>query len=111
LDTTWGLVLPYELIQASGVNTSSLGFGGFYSSKSPKAFQKWLDWYDTKFTYLLGGSGDIKLKSALQLSVLGYTHVDKRLSWNYGVGLSQYAFDPGQSKMQIQLLGGANYRF
>lgn len=111
VDATWGLLLPYEVIQASGVNTSSLGFGGFYSARAPKTLQKWLDWYDAKFIYLLGGSGDVKLKNALQLGFLGYSHVDKRFSWNYGASVHQYSFDPGQSKMQFQLIGGANYRF
>lgn len=111
-DKTWGLLLPVELLQGSGVSITTLGVGAFYSDKSTtKKLKHYFDWYDIKFNYLLGGSGDVKLKNGLQLSALAYRHVDKRLSWNYGVGVNQYSFDPGTSKLQFQFTGGANYRF
>ncbi|MBC7371469.1 MAG: hypothetical protein H7326_07890 [Bdellovibrionaceae bacterium] len=111
VDPTWGLTLPVEILQATGTSTTSPGVGVFYSAPAPAQWQKWMKWYDAKFVYLLGGSGTIQLKSAVQLQTLGYYHVDSRLSLNYGLGLSQYMFDPGQSKMQFQLLGGLSYRF
>jgi hypothetical protein len=111
MDPTWGLLLPLEMISATGINTVSPGLGGFYSAAAPTAWQSWLHWYDAKAVYLLGGGGTVKLKSAIQLQALGYYHVDKRLSWNYGAGLNQYSFDGGTNKMQVELLGGASYRF
>lgn len=111
-DRTWGLLLPYEMIRGSGLSTSSFGLGAFYSDRAPARYRKRFHWYDLRFSYLPAGSGgDIKLKSALQLNALAYYHANKRLSWNYGLGLNQYSFDPGESKMQFQVLGGANYRF
>ncbi|WP_413291019.1 hypothetical protein [Bdellovibrio sp. HCB337] len=111
-DKTWGLLLPVEMIQATGVSVTSFGVGYFYSDKpATKKMKKYFDWYDIKFNYLLGGGGDVKLKNAIQLTALAYKHVDKRFSWSYGAGLNQYSFDPGESKMQFQLTGGANYRF
>ena len=112
VDPTWGLTLPIEIIQASGIGVTSAGIGAFYSAPAPANWQKWMKWYDAKFTYLLGGSGSVQLKYAYQLQTLGYYHVDHRLSWNYGLGLAQYAFDTAvSSKLQFQILGGASYRF
>jgi hypothetical protein len=111
-DPTWGLILPVEMIQATGLSTTTFGVGAFYSDKAPKKYLKYLNWYDVKFNYLLGGSGGtVKLKSALQLSAQAYLFVDKRFSWTYGAGLTQYSFDPGTAKMQVQIQGGANYKF
>jgi len=111
-DPTWGLTLPVEMIQATGLSTTTFGVGAFYSDKAPKRYLKFLDWYDVKFNYLLGGSGDtVKLKSAIQLSAQAYLFVDKRFSWTYGGGINQYSFDPGTAKMQVQIQGGANYKF
>lgn len=111
-DPTWGLLFPVEMLQATGLNTTTFGLGYFYNNKSLRKYKKYFDWYDIKFNYLLGGSGGtVKLKNALQLTALAYRHIDKRLSWNYGLGVNQYSFDPGDAKMQFQLLGGINYRF
>jgi hypothetical protein len=111
VDPTWGLTLPLEIIQAPSVSTSSPGLGVFYSDRGPKNLQSWLHWYDVHFNYLIGGSGTVQLQNALQMSALGYYHFDKRLSWNYGLGMNQYNFSPGTNKMQLQVLGGASYRF
>jgi hypothetical protein len=117
---TWGLSLPYEMIQTTGANVSSFGIGIFYRDqvqKSPqKPYQRYLHRYDLKFNYFIGGSsGDTKLKNAMQLNALGHYDVNKHLSWNYGLGISQYSFDSGiadpSSKMQIKIIGGASYRF
>ncbi|HEY8271328.1 MAG TPA: hypothetical protein VIG33_10610, partial [Pseudobdellovibrionaceae bacterium] len=54
-DRTWGLSLPYEMIQGTGMNISSLGLGIFSSSKPPKKYQRYLHWYDLKMNYLMGG--------------------------------------------------------
>jgi len=111
-DKTWGLTVPYEILQGSGINVSGFGLGAFYSDKAQKRYQRYMHWYDLKFNYLVSGSGsDVKLKSGMNLAGTAYYHVDKRLSWTYGFGISQYSFDPGTSKMQFQLMGGANYRF
>lgn len=111
-DRTWGLMLPVEMIQATDLNTTTFGLGYFYSDKAQKRYQKYLDWYDIKFNYLMEGGGDtVKLKNALQLSIIAYLHANKRLSWTYGGGVNQYSFDPGGAKMQFQVQGGANYRF
>jgi len=111
-DKTWGLTLPYEIIQGDGFSVSGFGLGAFYSDKAQKRYQRYMNWYDIKFNYLVGaGSGDVKLKSGMNLIGTAYRHVDKRLSWTYGLGISQYSFDPGTAKMQFQLMGGANYRF
>lgn len=111
-DKTWGLSIPYEVIQGNGISVSGFGLGAFYSDKAQKRYQRYMHWYDFKFNYLTGmGSGDVKLKSAMNLLGTAYYHTDKRMSWSYGVGVSQYSFDPGTSKMQFILRGGANYRF
>lgn len=111
-DKTWGLALPVEMLQASGLNMTTFGLGVFYSDRVGKKNQRFFHWYDVKANYLTGGkSGDIKLNSALQLSTTAYYRVNKQFSWNYGVGLYQYNFDPGDNKMQIQITGGAGFRF
>lgn len=111
-DKTWGLSVPYEIVQGDGISVTGFGLGAFYSDKAQKRYQRYMHWYDLKFYYLTGmGSGDVKLKSAMNLLGTAYYHVDKRLSWAYGAGVSQYSFDPGESKMQFLLRGGVNYRF
>lgn len=111
-DKTWGITIPYEMLSGSGISVGGFGLGAFYSDKAQKRYQRYMHWYDLKFHYLVGGSGgDVKLKSGMNLTGTAYYHVDKRLSWIYGLGVSQYSFDPGTGKMQFQLMGGANYRF
>jgi hypothetical protein len=111
-DKTWGLTIPYEIIQGEGVNANGFGLGVFYSDKAQKRYQRYMHWYDVKFSYLVGGgSADVKLKSGLSLLGTAYYHVDKRLSWSYGLGANQYSFDPGTPKTQFELMGGVNYRF
>jgi hypothetical protein len=111
-DRTWGLSVPYEIVQGDGISVSGFGLGAFYSDKAQKRYQRYMQWYDVKFNYLTGmGSGDVKLKGAITLLGTAYYHVDKRMSWAYGAGVSQYSFDPGESKLQFQLRGGVNYRF
>lgn len=111
-DKTWGLSLPFEMLQGNGLSLSTFGLGAFYSDKAQKRYQSYMNWYDVKFNYLMGGtSGNVKLKSAMSLMGTAYYHQDKRLSWLYGLGISQYSFDPGPAKMQFMLSGGAQYRF
>lgn len=111
VDPTWGLSLPFEILKNEDATVTSLGLGIFYSDKPPKALKNWMSWYDTKFIYLLGGGSDIKLKSGFQLSGLAYLPYDKQLSWNYGLGLNTYAFDPGKAYTELHILGGLTYRF
>lgn len=112
-DPTWGLSLPVEMLQGTGFSTMAFGVGFFYSQQAQKRYQKYLNWYDVKLNYLLGGSGTtLKLKRALQLSMLAYLPVNQqRFSWSYGGGIQQYSFDPGESEMQIHVQGGVHYRF
>ncbi len=111
LDPTWGIILPYELIQATGLSVASPGLGIFYNNSPATNFKKWMSWYDAKFIYLLGGEGDVKLNNALLVQGLAYIKVTDQLSWNYGLGLNRYSFDSGNSPTQIQILGGATYLF
>ncbi len=111
-DRTWGLSIPYEVIQGNGLSVSGFGLGAFYSDKAQARYQRYMHWYEVKFDYLTGlGSGDVKLKGAMNLLGTAYYHTDKHMSWSYGLGASQYSFDPGTSKMQFILRGGMNYRF
>ncbi|MBK9321722.1 MAG: hypothetical protein IPM97_01995 [Bdellovibrionaceae bacterium] len=111
LDSTWGLVLPYEVIQTNAGSASSAGIGAFFSHPPPKSLEKWMDWSDAKLVYLLGGGNDVRLNNAVIGSGLAYIRATDQLNWNYGLGLSRYAFDTGDSPVQIQILGGATYRF
>ncbi|MGZ6434260.1 MAG: hypothetical protein ACXWRE_13070 [Pseudobdellovibrionaceae bacterium] len=114
-DRTWGLSLPYEMIQGTGVSVGSLGLGVFVSEKAQESYQRYFHWYDLKLNYLLGGSsGTLKLKSALRLNAIAYYHLNKRFSWNYGLGANQYLFDPeipNRAPLQFEITGGATYRF
>jgi len=111
-DPTWGLSFPVEQIQAPGLSLTSFGLGYYFSQKPPRSLRYYLNWYDLKLSYLTGGNANgVKMKSALEGTLLAYRHINPRFSWTYGAGLRQYSFDPGSTKLQIQLQGGANYRF
>lgn len=115
VDESWGLSLPFQMIQGDGVSITAYGLGVFWLTTPPADWMKKLmNWSEFKLNYLAASSGDtLKLSNAYQLSAKGYLKRSETFYWSYGLSLSGYKYDPAAPKEdpQLGLHGGAVFKF
>ncbi len=113
-DETWGTSLSYQSVKAETVSLSIPGVGLFTHQKVSSSWNNWLSWYQLHLKYFLGSSGStVKIKQAYAADLIAYRPINSSLSFNYGLGLQQFKFDPAAAKesMQIGLNFGLSYNF
>jgi hypothetical protein len=111
---TWGAGLLYSMIKGKDFSMASPGVKFWGLRKSLDFFPDWIEWYYPYMTYLMGNSsGDIKMKSGLELGAIFYTPLKETTYLTYGFRYLSYTFDPAfaDEKGQIGLNIGYSMKF
>ncbi|MEK2688300.1 hypothetical protein [Bdellovibrio sp. GT3] len=115
IDETWGLSIPMQMVQGKDGSSMAYGLGVFVQNKPTAAWlKKAMEWSELKLQYYLSGSGsDFKVSSAYRVEGNGYYPIKKDFYLKYGLGLTDYKYDPAAPKeeMQIELNGMAFWKF
>lgn len=115
VDSTWGLILPMQMIEGDGASAMTYGFGAFLNQEANNLWLRYaMDWYEWKLHYFAGSSGsDFKIKSGYALKALAYKKWSEEWFFRYGADLSQYKFDPsaGKEDLQIGINAGVYFKF
>ncbi|KYG63588.1 hypothetical protein AZI87_14395 [Bdellovibrio bacteriovorus] len=114
IDATWGLTLPLQMVQGENASATAYGLGAFWLKKPNRWMKPFMHWTEYKLQYFAGSSGsDFKVSSAYNLKALAYWQFNADWYLRYGLGLSDYKYDPAAAKeeMQIDLNAGIFWKF
>lgn len=107
VDETWGLSIPVQMVRGDGNSATMFGLGAFWQKQATNRFLKSaMNWWELKAWYFPGSSGsDFKVKNAMRFNAEAYKKFSAKSNWylKYGLGLSQYKYDPSAPKEDIQL--------
>ncbi|WP_413293471.1 hypothetical protein ACLSU7_00015 [Bdellovibrio sp. HCB185ZH] len=114
-DETWGLSIPFQMVQGKDASTMVYGLG-FFVQNQPTAnwLKKMMEWSELKLQYFPSGTGDdFKVSNAYRLEGNGYYKFKKDFYLKYGLGFVNYKYEPASPKedMQIELNGMAFWKF
>ncbi|HEX7675716.1 MAG TPA: hypothetical protein VF412_16185 [Bdellovibrio sp.] len=116
IDETWGLMLPFQIVKGDSDSTTMFGLGAFWQKQTKKkSWLRFMNWSEVKLHYYLGSSGNFKVKNAYRLEADAYKQFSPKSKWylRYGLGLSQYKYDPSAAKedMQLDINAAALWKF
>ncbi len=96
-DGTWGLGLPVAFVKGMDVSSTAFGLSIWDFRASPDFFPRWIQWYQTKLSYLSGNATDtnnFKLVSWIELETIFYTPISHKSWLTFGPHYRMLTWNP-----------------